>query len=48
MNVNVWDQGDAMVALIRSSDRVDLARLAGPGVALKDLIGTSQTEGEAR
>lgn len=48
MNVNVWDQGDAMVALIRSSDRVDLARLADPGVALKDLIGTSQTEGEAR
>jgi len=48
MNVNVWDQGDAMVALIRSGDRVDLARLAGPGVALEDLIGTSQAEGKAR
>jgi 3-phenylpropionate/trans-cinnamate dioxygenase ferredoxin reductase subunit len=48
MNVNVWDQGDAIVALIGSSDRVDVARLADPGVTLEDLSGASQTEGGAR
>jgi 3-phenylpropionate/trans-cinnamate dioxygenase ferredoxin reductase subunit len=46
MNVNVWDQGDAIAALVRSADRVDVARLEDPGVPLEGLIGA--TEGEAR
>jgi 3-phenylpropionate/trans-cinnamate dioxygenase ferredoxin reductase subunit len=37
MNVNIWDVTDAITALVRSGDPVDLAQLADPGVALKDL-----------
>ena len=48
MNVNIWDQGDAIAALVRSADTVDVARLEDPGVALEDLIGASQTDREAR
>jgi 3-phenylpropionate/trans-cinnamate dioxygenase ferredoxin reductase subunit len=48
MNVNVWDQGDAITALVRSCGQVDVARLADPGVALEDLSGASQTEGGVR
>ena len=48
MNVNIWDQGDAIAALVRSAGTVDLSRLEDPGVALEDLIGASHTEGQAR
>jgi 3-phenylpropionate/trans-cinnamate dioxygenase ferredoxin reductase subunit len=37
MNVNVWDAGDSITALVRSGVRVDTARLADPDVALEDL-----------
>jgi 3-phenylpropionate/trans-cinnamate dioxygenase ferredoxin reductase subunit len=37
MNVNVWDQGDEIAALIESQRRVDPARLADPAVELADL-----------
>ena len=37
MNVNIWDQGDAIAALIRSGARVDLRRLADPAVVLESL-----------
>ncbi len=48
MNVNVWDQSDAITALIRSSDSVDLERLADPGVALEDVAAVGQSAGTAR
>ena len=38
MNANIWDQGDAIKALVRSGQQVDMARLADPGVALTDLL----------
>ena len=37
MNVNVWDVTADIQDLIRGTERVDLARLADPGVALADL-----------
>ena len=37
MNVNIWDQGDAITALVRSGRRVDAALLADPLVSLEDL-----------
>ena len=37
MNVNIWDQGDAITALVRSGRRVDAAFLADPRVSLDDL-----------
>jgi 3-phenylpropionate/trans-cinnamate dioxygenase ferredoxin reductase subunit len=37
MNVNVWDVGDAVEALIRSRKPVDPDRLADPGVPLENL-----------
>ncbi|MGV9194636.1 NAD(P)/FAD-dependent oxidoreductase [Microbacterium sp. MC2] len=37
MNVNVWDVNEHVQALIRSGARIDLARLADPGVPLADL-----------
>ena len=37
MNVNVWDVGDAIKALIRSSSAVDVAQLADSGVPLESL-----------
>jgi 3-phenylpropionate/trans-cinnamate dioxygenase ferredoxin reductase subunit len=39
MNVNVWDVGDDIRALIRSGAVVDRARLADPEVPLPSLIG---------
>ncbi|MCZ7536542.1 MAG: NAD(P)/FAD-dependent oxidoreductase [Acidimicrobiia bacterium] len=44
MNVNVWDQSDAINALVRSHDTVDIDRLADPAVALEDLIGAHHSE----
>jgi 3-phenylpropionate/trans-cinnamate dioxygenase ferredoxin reductase component len=37
MNVNIWDVGEPIEALIRSGAVVDPARLADPGVELSDL-----------
>ena len=37
MNVNVWDQGDAITALIRSGGEVDASRLTDPAIDLKNL-----------
>ncbi|MFZ2528350.1 MAG: FAD-dependent oxidoreductase [Rhodococcus sp. (in: high G+C Gram-positive bacteria)] len=37
MNVNIWDAGDDIRALLNSGAAVDPARLADPGVALADL-----------
>jgi nitrite reductase/ring-hydroxylating ferredoxin subunit len=37
MNVNVWEVTDAIQALIRSGEPVDIARLRDPDVALEDL-----------
>lgn len=42
MNVNVWDQGDAITALIQSGDEVDAGRLADPEVALESLYGNAR------
>jgi len=39
MNVNVWDVGDAIRALIESGSVVDLDALADPGTALDSLVG---------
>jgi 3-phenylpropionate/trans-cinnamate dioxygenase ferredoxin reductase component len=39
MNANVWDQGDAITALIESGASVDVAALADPGVDLASLAG---------
>jgi 3-phenylpropionate/trans-cinnamate dioxygenase ferredoxin reductase subunit len=41
MNVNIWDAGDSITALVRSGVRVDPARLADPDVALEDLHADS-------
>jgi 3-phenylpropionate/trans-cinnamate dioxygenase ferredoxin reductase subunit len=38
MNVNVWDVGDPIKALIRSRAPVDAARLRDPDVPLEELI----------
>jgi 3-phenylpropionate/trans-cinnamate dioxygenase ferredoxin reductase subunit len=37
MNVNVWDEGDAIEGLLRRRREVDAARLADPAVPLGDL-----------
>ena len=37
MNVNVWDVGDPVKALIRSRTQADRDRLADEGVALEEL-----------
>jgi 3-phenylpropionate/trans-cinnamate dioxygenase ferredoxin reductase component len=37
MNANVWDQGDAIDALVRARPSVDRARLADPDVDLATL-----------
>ena len=39
MNVNVWDVTDPIGELVRSRRPVDVARLADPGVDLRDLAG---------
>jgi 3-phenylpropionate/trans-cinnamate dioxygenase ferredoxin reductase subunit len=41
MNANIWDQGDAIEALIRSRRPIDPARLADPAVELNGLAQTS-------
>ncbi len=41
MNVNVWDVTEPIQALIASGSRVDVDRLADPGVALEDLAPES-------
>jgi 3-phenylpropionate/trans-cinnamate dioxygenase ferredoxin reductase subunit len=38
MNVNIWDQTDAIQALVRSGRPVAAARLADPEVPLADLL----------
>lgn len=38
MNANVWDQGDALEALVRARVRVDPAQLADPSVDLSGLV----------
>ena len=37
MNVNIWDAGDALAALV-GGDPVDSARLADPEVPLADVL----------
>jgi 3-phenylpropionate/trans-cinnamate dioxygenase ferredoxin reductase subunit len=44
MNVNVWDVGDAITALIRSGGQVDTGRLADPDVSLDALHGRFPAE----
>jgi 3-phenylpropionate/trans-cinnamate dioxygenase ferredoxin reductase subunit len=44
MNVNVWDQGDAITALIHSGRQVDAARLADPDMALEGLHDDARPE----
>jgi 3-phenylpropionate/trans-cinnamate dioxygenase ferredoxin reductase subunit len=39
MNANVWDQGDAIEALLTARRPVDPAALADPDVDLGDLAG---------
>lgn len=38
MNVNVWDVNEAVQALIRSGERIDLERLRDPGAPLENLL----------
>jgi len=38
MNVNVWDVGDDIKALILAGKPVDADRLADPGTPLTDLV----------
>jgi len=45
MNVNIWDQSDAIKALVRSRDTVDIDQLSDPSVVLEDLIGAHHNEG---
>nr|WP_281386487.1 oxidoreductase C-terminal domain-containing protein [Jiangella mangrovi] len=40
MNVNVWDVGEPIKALIRSGEPVDVARLTDTGVPLEDVLGS--------
>jgi len=40
MNVNIWDVTDDLQELVRAGRPVDTARLADPGVPLKDLLGS--------
>ena len=37
LNANIWDQGDAIKALVRGAATVDPGRLADPSVPLTDL-----------
>jgi 3-phenylpropionate/trans-cinnamate dioxygenase ferredoxin reductase subunit len=36
MNANLWDDGEELLRLVESEERVDLARLADPGVPLAE------------
>jgi 3-phenylpropionate/trans-cinnamate dioxygenase ferredoxin reductase subunit len=45
MNVNVWDVGEDVEALIRSGEPVDARRLADPAVALSELLPAGAREG---
>jgi len=37
MNVNIWDHGDEIKAVVRGADSIDPDRLADPSVLLADL-----------
>ena len=37
MNVNIWDASDAIQALVRNGQTVEVTRLADPGVPLDEL-----------
>ncbi len=39
MNVNVWDVNDAIQALVRSGQPVDVEALRDPGTSLESLYG---------
>ena len=41
MNVNIWDQGEAIAALVRSRRAIDPDRLADPRIALEELLGSA-------
>ena len=45
MNANVWDQGDAIEALLRTGAAVDPAALADPGTDLAGLAGENEEGG---
>ena len=44
MNVNIWDQGDAIEALVRAAPVVDPARLGDPDVDLAELAGAPNSD----
>jgi len=44
MNVNVWDAGDDIKALVAASEAVDAQRLADPAVALGELLPAGARE----
>ncbi len=41
MNVNTWDAGDAIEALLRADHPIDPAQLRDPGIDLADLAGSA-------
>jgi 3-phenylpropionate/trans-cinnamate dioxygenase ferredoxin reductase subunit len=47
MNVNVWEVTDQIQALIRSGERVDVARLRDPDLPLQELASRPRPAGEA-
>jgi 3-phenylpropionate/trans-cinnamate dioxygenase ferredoxin reductase subunit len=47
MNVNVWEVTDQIQALIRSGERVDVARLRDPDLPLQELASPPPPAGEA-
>jgi hypothetical protein len=46
MNANVWDQGDAIEALLRTRAAVHPAALADPSVDLVTLAGGMEGSGD--
>ena len=46
MHVNVWGAIDHIQGLIRSGQRVELARLGDPDVPLQDLVPVDQRQEE--
>ncbi len=48
MNVNIWDQTDAIQALVRSGVHVDRSMLVDPGVSLTDLVSGAPAPSGAR
>ena len=41
MNVNIWDQAEAIKALVRSGQQIDVARLADARIPLESLLAAS-------